>query len=404
MVRSIRESRMTEDFYDLLEVPRDAPEEEIRDAFREKVRIYHPDRNDDERAQAQFTALKKAYDILGDPVERRAYDRLGHEEYVRKRTSGLPSPDVWASQTDDKPDPSSVSLGRSGGRGSQRRRGRSRAASSGGRSAEATPNPGDSDDGFGAGGLATRIRDLVTGRVRRPPDWVRRSDVLRAIRDSSALHGIRLRLPPTRLLWLSTVVYLIGLLQYAVTFRESLGTTFDALLSADGIEPLWDVLTGDRHGLATVGSFVLEFQAVTPPVSRGLWLGLLAAAIAGTLVVLAGARWLWRTEPMGPVRLEETIVVSVVLGVVATLAGGPVLAGAVLMPVLFGVIVHRTRSSMGWSPSYAYVGAVSLPLIALVLEALSVIDPTLAFDLVAYVLVPLLGGLGLPARVLLRRR
>jgi len=87
---------MTEDFYDLMDVDEDASQEAIKSAFREKVREYHPDLNDDHRAQAQFTALKKAYDTLGNPSERNAYDRMGHEDYVAKRIKGLPSQDVWS--------------------------------------------------------------------------------------------------------------------------------------------------------------------------------------------------------------------------------------------------------------------------------------------------------------------
>ncbi|MFC7230748.1 DnaJ domain-containing protein [Saliphagus sp. GCM10025308] len=92
------------DFYDLLDISSDASQDDVKQAFREQVRVYHPDLNDDDRAQAQFTALKKAYDILGDPVERQAYDRLGHEDYVAKRTSGLPSPDLWKSARDTDED------------------------------------------------------------------------------------------------------------------------------------------------------------------------------------------------------------------------------------------------------------------------------------------------------------
>ncbi|PSQ17285.1 hypothetical protein BRD00_08210 [Halobacteriales archaeon QS_8_69_26] len=86
---------MTEDFYDLLGVDPDAPQDAIRRAYRRQVREYHPDLNDDPRAPAQFTALQEAYETLGNPKERDAYERLGHDEYVRKRISGLPSPDRW---------------------------------------------------------------------------------------------------------------------------------------------------------------------------------------------------------------------------------------------------------------------------------------------------------------------
>ncbi|WP_049986508.1 DnaJ domain-containing protein [Halobellus rufus] len=80
-----------EDFYDLLEVSRDASTEEINRAWRRKVRRYHPDVNDDARATAQFKTLKKAHEVLSDETERAAYDRMGHRTYVKQRLDGLPT-------------------------------------------------------------------------------------------------------------------------------------------------------------------------------------------------------------------------------------------------------------------------------------------------------------------------
>ncbi|WP_336021904.1 DnaJ domain-containing protein [Halobellus salinisoli] len=80
-----------EDFYDLLEVSRDASTEEINRAWRRKVRRYHPDVNDDARAGAQFKTLKKAHEVLSEESERAAYDRMGHVAYVDQRLDGLPT-------------------------------------------------------------------------------------------------------------------------------------------------------------------------------------------------------------------------------------------------------------------------------------------------------------------------
>ena len=91
---------MTRDFYELLGVDEDASKDEIRDAFREMVQEYHPDRNDDPRATAQFTIIKKAYDTLKDPNERQSYDRLGHTDYVAKRLDGIPDPSSWPDEDD----------------------------------------------------------------------------------------------------------------------------------------------------------------------------------------------------------------------------------------------------------------------------------------------------------------
>ncbi|WP_101296545.1 DnaJ domain-containing protein [Halegenticoccus soli] len=82
---------MPEDFYDLLGVGRDATADELKAAYRAKAQEYHPDVNDDERAGAQFTIVRRAYDVLRDDAERARYDRLGHRTYVAQHMNGLPS-------------------------------------------------------------------------------------------------------------------------------------------------------------------------------------------------------------------------------------------------------------------------------------------------------------------------
>ncbi|KTG16329.1 molecular chaperone DnaJ [Haloferax profundi] len=80
---------MPVDFYELLGVERDAEKTEIKQAFRQMAREYHPDVNDDDRATAQFTVVRKAYEVLTDETERADYDRMGHGTYVEKRLDGL---------------------------------------------------------------------------------------------------------------------------------------------------------------------------------------------------------------------------------------------------------------------------------------------------------------------------
>lgn len=64
--------------YELLGVARDADETEIRSAFRRLAAQHHPDRNPgDPSAQQRFADLNAAYQILGDPQKRAAYDRYG---------------------------------------------------------------------------------------------------------------------------------------------------------------------------------------------------------------------------------------------------------------------------------------------------------------------------------------
>ena len=66
------------DYYDILEVSRNATEEEIRKAFRRKALEYHPDRNKSPNAAEQFKEVNEAYQVLTDPDRRAQYNRFGH--------------------------------------------------------------------------------------------------------------------------------------------------------------------------------------------------------------------------------------------------------------------------------------------------------------------------------------
>lgn len=66
--------------YDILGVTKDADDSEIKKAFRQKAKRFHPDLNKDdpEGAKAKFQEATKANDILTDPKKRAAYDRGGY--------------------------------------------------------------------------------------------------------------------------------------------------------------------------------------------------------------------------------------------------------------------------------------------------------------------------------------
>lgn len=69
------------DFYEILGVPKNANEEEIKKAYRKLAMKYHPDRNQGDAAkdaEAKFKEAKEAYEMLSDGQKRAAYDQYGH--------------------------------------------------------------------------------------------------------------------------------------------------------------------------------------------------------------------------------------------------------------------------------------------------------------------------------------
>src|SRR5438105_628012 len=69
----------TRDYYEVLGVPRNASDQEVKSAYRKLALKYHPDRNaGDKEAEERFKEAAEAYSVLCDPGKRQRYDTYGH--------------------------------------------------------------------------------------------------------------------------------------------------------------------------------------------------------------------------------------------------------------------------------------------------------------------------------------
>ncbi len=75
------------DFYEILDVPRTATQDEIQRAYRKLARQHHPDVNKDPGAEDRFKEISEAYDVLSDP-------QTGAVTTPSARTSGR-CPRTW---------------------------------------------------------------------------------------------------------------------------------------------------------------------------------------------------------------------------------------------------------------------------------------------------------------------
>ncbi|WP_323192494.1 DnaJ domain-containing protein [Halostella sp. PRR32] len=376
---------MTYDFYDLLGVPEDASQEDIKEAFRSRVQEVHPDLNDDPRAPAQFTALKKGYDTLNDPVERKAYDRLGHKNYVAKRLEGLPDPDQW-NPTDSgsggtevaASGPSSTASAGAGKSTGSAGTGRTTTARAGG-----TDTASGTNSGAASGSSTTGTTGASTGTSNDASTSTRtRTNTRTNTGSATGTTGASTRTGRSAASETKTG-----------SATGTAGGTGGAT-SADG-PGLVERLRSFNYGWPLV--FLTAFVYVA---GIGLYarehvdaLQEFAAQVGASGADVSALRSALLTGEYGFTSMSGFVRSS------ALVEGRPgagilIAAGAVLMPLVIFVVVRTTRKAFAWQPTYLYVVAVLAPAVGLVANVAGVDSPVLT--VVAFGVLPLCAVVALP--------
>ena len=73
------------DYYDILNIKKDATNDEIKRAYKKQAVKFHPDKNHSKLAEECFKKISEAYQCLSDPEKKKFYDKYGNEEEFRQR-------------------------------------------------------------------------------------------------------------------------------------------------------------------------------------------------------------------------------------------------------------------------------------------------------------------------------
>ena len=88
-------------YYEILEIDKDADSESIKKAYKKLAKKFHPDLNPDdiELSEEKFKEINEAYHVLIDDSERKKYDQFG-SEYVPRKPPPWQASNVWTNTWD----------------------------------------------------------------------------------------------------------------------------------------------------------------------------------------------------------------------------------------------------------------------------------------------------------------
>lgn len=186
----------------------------------------------------------------------------------------------------------------------------------------------------------------------------------------------------------AVLLYIGGLAQYGLAHQSGLSTLADRLTAAGtDTAALQAALTESRYGLTQPATFIVADGALVtePPLPTLDWYYALGGLVGVTVLAFLLNRAFRAGRPFKWVSVNETVGVSLAVAIAAGAYGGLLLAGALVMPLVYLVIIRHTRMAQRFKPTYLYVVCVSAPLVGLVLDAAEA-APMLAVDLAVMVL------------------
>ena len=85
------------DYYSILNVPREATENQIKKAYHKLSLKWHPDKNDSEEAKSKFQEISEAAAVLSDSKKREIYDKFGKQGLESDGMGGMDASDFFQS-------------------------------------------------------------------------------------------------------------------------------------------------------------------------------------------------------------------------------------------------------------------------------------------------------------------